>query len=297
VEDKEMENGEGEQDEFKEEELEISSDEEDGSSDEAELEEEDENDPDNYSELEIHFNVDFPKEIDFHGVKNFTKGFISSPTFNASEFSDLIIGQKKIGHMIRIEGNDEIFGFITCLNMHKHSKLQCMKQIKDFVMSKAGENSEKLKKVIDAEGLGLLVSERMLNVPYDLVLPVYRALFANMEAFVEEEKGAKNAKKGRGSFEFDHYLIFTDFQQKTAKSKHKGKKTKHTEDDTIEYSKIEDEYFRKYATIQFTYPIIHGDQAQRWTLGGTMTHFGLVMLLEKKKMDAAILEMESILED
>jgi len=262
------------------------------------VEEEAADDPDKYTELQVEFNVDFPKEMDFHGVKNFIKMYTSSDKFNASEFSNLIIGQTRIGHMIRIDGNDEIFGFLTCLNIHKHAQLRCIQQIKEFVLSKAGQQRDKLKRALDAEGVGLLVSERMLNVPYELVLPVYRALFANMGALVEEEKASKSAKKESPSFEFERYLIVTSYQQKSGKPKHQDKKTKNQDgDETIEYSKLEDEYFRKVATIQYTFPISRGDDTRRWTLGGTMAQVGLVMLVEQKKMDVAILEMERVLED
>jgi hypothetical protein len=42
--------------------------------------------------------------------------------------------------------------------------------------------------ILDSEGTGILITERLLNVPYQVILPVYRALFANMEAMVEDEK-------------------------------------------------------------------------------------------------------------
>jgi len=169
-----------------------------------------------------------------------------------------------------------------------------MAQIKSYVLGKSGDHSQKLKEILDKDTVGLLVSERMMNVPHDIVLPVYRALFANMEAFVEEEKSKEKTKSERPSFQFDHYLIVTGFQQHQRKAQHKDKKVKHDDDDEIDYYKVEDGYFRKFASIEQSFPL---SESKRWTLGGNMSQFGLIMLLGQKELECAIQEMERDLED
>eukprot|EP00026_Physarum_polycephalum_P014004 Phypoly_transcript_14470.p1 GENE.Phypoly_transcript_14470~~Phypoly_transcript_14470.p1 ORF type:complete len:320 (+),score=77.82 Phypoly_transcript_14470:80-961(+) len=279
-------------DQDEEEELEISDDSDSDSDNEPVTLEEDEDDPDNFAEVQVEFTVEFPKEEDFHGVKNFLKTYIPSPLFNSSELADIIVGQPKIGHMVKVEGNSELFGFFTCVNVHENANKQCIQQIKEFVLSKAGDDKERVNTILDSEGTGILITERLLNVPYQVILPVYRALFANMEAMVEEEK--KNKKK-RPTFDFDNYLIITTYQQK-APSKHAGKKTRQREDDSIEYSKLEDEYLHKVVKHEFAYPIMRGDDTRRWTLNGVMSTMGKIMIVESKHIPVVIDELEAIIE-
>jgi len=277
---------------FDEEELDISDDSDSDSDDNEPVTlEEDEDDPDNYSEVQVDFNVEFPKEADFHGVKNFMKSYIPSNVFNSSELADIIVGQTKIGHMIKVEGNPELFGFFTTVNMHEHRNKQCIQQIKEFVLSKAGNDTERVNTILDSEGTGILISERLLNIPFQVILPVYRALFANMEAMVEDEK--KNTKK-RPTFDFNNYLILTTYQQKSA-SKH-AKKTKQTEDDSLEYSKIEDEFLHKVAKHEYNYPVVRGDDTRRWTLNGVMSTMGRITIVENKHIPVVIQELEDLLE-
>ena len=46
--------------------------------------------------------------------------------------------------MIKVEGNAELFGFFTCVNMHENANKQSIQQIKEFVLSKAGADKEKV---------------------------------------------------------------------------------------------------------------------------------------------------------
>lgn len=46
--------------------------------------------------------------------------------------------------MIKVEGTEEVFGFFTCINFQDHANKQCMKQIKEFIVSKAADDSEKV---------------------------------------------------------------------------------------------------------------------------------------------------------
>lgn len=46
--------------------------------------------------------------------------------------------------MIKVEGTEEVFGFFTCVNYQAHQAKQCMQQIRDFVLSKAGEDRDKV---------------------------------------------------------------------------------------------------------------------------------------------------------
>lgn len=53
----------------------------------------------------------------------------------------------------------------------------------------------KAKAILDTKSVGLLVSQRMLNVPHQLVLPLYRSILSNMEILVEDERVRREGMK------------------------------------------------------------------------------------------------------
>ena len=49
--------------------------------------------------------------------------------------------------MVKVEGNTELFGFFTCVNMYQNANKQCIQQIKEFVLSKAEGDKDKVTRV------------------------------------------------------------------------------------------------------------------------------------------------------
>lgn len=69
--------------------------------------------------------VDFaffdPEEVDFQAIKNFLLSFLEGQPFNASELADLIIMQNEyVGTVVKVENEEETYGFISVINLHKH---------------------------------------------------------------------------------------------------------------------------------------------------------------------------------
>lgn len=72
-------------------------------------------------EVQVDFAFFDPEEIDYHAIKNFLLPFLEGQAFNAGDLADLIIKQNEyVGTVVKVEGEDETYGFVSVVNLHKH---------------------------------------------------------------------------------------------------------------------------------------------------------------------------------
>jgi len=283
----------------------LEEEEEDGDEDDEDEDDEDEDEDENADEdtsedeITVDFELDSPKPLDFHSLKNLLKhylGYHSSSLFNPSQLVDILLSQSDITRVIRVDGNedtdDQSFGFISVFNYHQYRNLECVQQIKGYVLQKAGEKKDSFKQAFDqasAHSLGIILNERMINVPPELAFPLNRLLFENINEASANNKGKDD------TFNFEKYLILTSFQKQTEKKKkdNKNKKSK-SEADEIIYTKAEDEIWRKEAEFVFTFPINRDERTSRWTLNGIMSTVGLGLIVNKNKVPKVLQQLEEL---
>merc|ERR1711939_230992 len=105
---------------------------------------------------------------------------------------------------------------------------------------------------------GLILSERIVNLPPQLASPLHEALFDEICWATEDEKTAERRK----SFEFDQYVLMTQFlterdlshagSTSKKKRKKKAKKEPTNSPDPI-YIKLEDEVWAAHSSLQFDF--------------------------------------------
>lgn len=138
-------------------------------------------------QIMVDFELDSPKPIDFHAVKNLLSGLMGRGQNAAlSGIADAVLEQDELTTVVRVSGDDEIFGFISVLNYHKYSNLEGVKQLKDFILQKAGEHKATLSTIFEDgnQSLGIILNERMFNVPPQLAFPLHNVLFGNINSQV-----------------------------------------------------------------------------------------------------------------
>ncbi|KAK7283994.1 hypothetical protein RIF29_13745 [Crotalaria pallida] len=87
--------------------------------------------------------------------------------------------------------------------------------------------------------VGLLVSQRVVNLPPQLLPPLYNALFDEVSWATEDEP----TEDLRNSFKFKHYVILSKiYKHKNVEQK---RKVSNDSDEAIIYIKPEDEIFQK----------------------------------------------------
>ncbi|KAG8634762.1 hypothetical protein MANES_17G080300v8 [Manihot esculenta] len=183
-----------------------------------------------------------PKPDDFHGVKVLLQNYLDNEQWDLSAFVDLILGQTTVGTVVKIE-DDGLFAVVTALNLGRYKDHKCMMEIKEFLIKVCQDKDvmDDLRLLWDeqAHGVGLLVSQRVANLPPQLLPPLYNALFDEVLWATEDEP----TEELRKAFCFKSYLIFSKIY-KHKNADHKKGKNSHNEE-VIIYIKPEDEIFHK----------------------------------------------------
>ncbi|KAM4802688.1 BRCA2 and CDKN1A-interacting protein-like [Urocitellus parryii] len=173
---------------------------------EALVEDEDEDDEDNVKEededdkvLDEEVNIEFEaysiSDNNYDGIKKLLQQLFLKAPENTAELTDLLIQQNHIGSVIKqtnvSEDSDddddadenEIFGFISLLNLTERKDTQCAEQIRELVLSFCEKNCEKsvveqMDKLLNdtTKPVGFLLSERLINVPPQIALPMHQQL-------------------------------------------------------------------------------------------------------------------------
>uniref|UniRef100_K3X197 Protein BCP1 n=1 Tax=Globisporangium ultimum (strain ATCC 200006 / CBS 805.95 / DAOM BR144) TaxID=431595 RepID=K3X197_GLOUD len=244
-------------------------------------------------------NVEFvfsdPRESHFHSVKQFLIAYLP-PTqpFNVSGLADAIVNQVTTGTMVCVEGEDDVYGFITALSLKCHQTENYMQQILQYVTKKCpGDDLQRFQTILNSKSVGLLVNERMVNLPYQLVPAIHSALHEDIEWAIENEETAEL----RESFKFDYFLILSSCSMEKSGSaggsgKGKGKKAKTQYEQTAKFfHNFEDEFLEQEAEVVFVFETPKSDRDAVDQTNKTT----VVMLIERSKHKAALTSISSMI--
>ncbi|EDO49228.1 predicted protein, partial [Nematostella vectensis] len=269
-------------------------------------------------EIPVEFEAFPPAKCDFTSMKNLLKQLFLKNTVNLSELADLIIAQDKIGSIIKQaedsnnpsaeeegEYEEEIYGLVSVLDLAQHKEKQCVKQIKDLLLEKCKACSKpealsSFQNILSNKSVGLLISERFINIPPQIAPPLYRTLGNELK---EQNKKDK-------SFNLDHLLLISkSFREKESKSskKKKGrpdKKSAKVDESSlkaISFSNVEDEVFIKasQSTFSFSYPVAASDEETllggKWEFDDAVLEpYRTVMVIPFKQLSPIITQMEEL---
>ncbi|CAI9620890.1 unnamed protein product [Staurois parvus] len=132
-------------------------------------------------------------DSDRDGMKKLLKQLFLKAKVNIAELADLLIQQNHIGSVIKqAEGtedsddedeDDHVFGFISLFNLTERKETTCAEQVKELILSQCEKSCdqstvEQLDKVLNdnSKPVGLLLSERFINVPAQIALPMHQQL-------------------------------------------------------------------------------------------------------------------------
>jgi len=170
-------------------------------------------------------------------------------------------------------------------------QLPDFQKIEDVILKECAgqELTSKFAKIMGTEShqLGLLLSERLLNIPYELVPPLYDALFDEVAQAGREEMLVPDNKR---SFSFKYYLVMSSiYHEKEGKKGGKGidliskaeknkAETGHSRGGDTIYAKLEDEIFRQVAYCSSTFKC-KGERAEQYLAETGLVSHKLVMLV------------------
>ena len=238
----------------------------------------------------------FKPDIDFHGTKSLLRQLfdVDSQLFELSSLTDLILSQPTVGSTVKVDGEDtDAYAFLTILNLHEHREKKVIKDLTAYLIekSKSSPTLAPLSSLLSSYSaqVGLVLAERLINVPAEIAPPMYSMLIDEIEAAVEDKE----------PYEFTHYLILSKTyheiasaldQEEAPKSK-KSKVNKGGKE--IFYFHAEDEVLLKYAIASgsFEYTKDEGegmaDSKRAFSEMGIKPQ-GSMLLIEAAKFEGAV---------
>ncbi|XP_074285040.1 protein BCCIP homolog [Silene latifolia] len=235
-----------------------------------------------------------PKPNNFHGVKTLLPNYLDDTQWDLSGFADIIIAQTTVGSVVRIEDDEDegLFAFLTVLNLGRYKAHKCIAELKDYLLKVCPEDGPvgKLKILLgdDAQNVGLIVSQRVTNLPPQLLPPLYDALFDEISWATEDEPTVDLRK----SFRFKHFLLVSRIYKKIARNK-KGSASGSNED--VIYVKAEDELFHQLSSWSFTFPLRTQPPSAQELKDYRM--IGLVMAVKADKAPTFRQQLRSLIDD
>ncbi|KEP51480.1 p21-carboxy-terminal region-binding protein [Rhizoctonia solani 123E] len=217
-----------------------------------------ESESDNEGETKELVDVDFeffgPTEIDYLALKRLLNQLFSTDAnlFQIEKLTELILEQPGIGSTVKTDGIDsDPYAILTVLNMNVHKDHPSIKAIISYLLEKVPKDSSTgtvLGNIFSPQALaassghtGLIISERLINMPPQIMPPMYRMLGEELV----------NAASQNEPFSFDNYVLVsrcfrfddneesaTGTSQPVKKQKRKGGilRSYHAEDEHIEKS-------------------------------------------------------------
>ncbi|KAF9613774.1 hypothetical protein IFM89_011498 [Coptis chinensis] len=239
-------------------------------------------DEDNDEEVQADFAFFDPKSHDFSGVKMLLKNYLDDKEWDLSGFVDLILGQPTVGTVIKIEGDED--------NTPYSIDHRCIMEIKEFLLQVCRKDVTRDLRVLlekQAHNVGLLVSQHVVNLPPQLLPPLFDGLFDEVSWGTEDEP----TKELQESFRFRYYILAT----KVYKHKNIDQKgtSKGSTDDPIIYIKPEDEIFHKLSSWSFSFALRTGQLVAQELRNYRLT--GLVMAIKADKVQIFQKELHSLI--
>jgi protein BCP1 len=245
--------------------------------------------------------VDFvfsdPREDHFHSVKQFLLAYLpSSQPFNVSGLASLIVGQVAAGTMVCAEGESDVYGFLTALGLQRYKDDVSLQQVLQYITKRVpSQDAARFQQILATKNVALVVNERMVNTPYQLVPPLHSALHEDLEWAIANEA----TEELRAGFQFDYFLILASCsveKAEPASKKAKGKKAKTAPVAGAKfYANFEDEFLEAEAEIAFTFETPRGDRERERERPGESQKLSVVLLIERARHKAALASIAAMI--
>ncbi|KAF8461422.1 p21-C-terminal region-binding protein-domain-containing protein [Kalaharituber pfeilii] len=156
-----------------------------------------------FTEVPVSFEWFDPQPAhDFHGLRVLLRQLFDadSSLFDLSSLTDLILSQPLVGTTIKLDGNEsDPVAFLTVLNANLHSiSSPAFKTLIDYLLEKSKTTPElhdAIHKYLAASsdgikpgGLGLILTERLINLPTEIVPPMYKMILEEIQWALEDKE-------------------------------------------------------------------------------------------------------------
>lgn len=173
---------------------------------------------------------------------------VDNELINLSELAELLLSQADhVGTAVKCDGEEtDPYAFISVINLHQHNDKDVVKSLIKYLSSRTAQNA-KLKAALSdsAARIGLLLSERFINMPHQVVPPMYTMLQREMSL-------------GGDAFRFTHLLLlsktYAEIQSALdGEEKRPQKKQRASTSSETFFFHPEDEILHKHALVHDNY--------------------------------------------
>ncbi|XP_046383878.1 protein BCCIP homolog [Ischnura elegans] len=267
-------------------------------------------------EIQVDFEGRNPIDSDFHGIKQLLQQLFLKAHVNLSELTELIISQNYVGSVVKQSEVDEdsdcededmdsndVFGITSVINLTDKKDLECVRQLRSLLLELceehgSNETKELVRSLVQASGqqhhVGLLVTERFINIPVQIAVPLLESL----------SKEIKRAQEKGMPFEFAYFILICKLYKMDMKASKKGRKMKGgkgkketTEDLSVIWSNPEEEVIDEEADYRFEFCV--KDEAGsglggKWGEGDAeMIPYRRVLILRADRFEHAIAKVKA----
>ncbi|GLB05722.1 mss4p nuclear export [Aspergillus tubingensis] len=252
-------------------------------------------------------NVDFEwfdpqPAVDFHGLKNLLRQLFDTDAqiFDMSALADLILSQPLLGSTVKVDGNEsDPYAFLTVLNLQEHKDKPVIKDLTAYLQRKANATPTlaplaQLLSQTPIPPIGLILTERLINMPAEVVPPMYTMLQEEIDWAIKDKE----------PYSFTHYLVVSKTYEEVEskldaeESRPQKKKKKAAGGEKAErfFFHPEDEVLERHAVcvgpVEYTHKAEEGlsDSKRAFQDLGIVTK-GSLILLEANKLDGAVKDM------
>ncbi|KAI5795726.1 protein bcp1 [Geopyxis carbonaria] len=237
---------------------------------------------------------------DFHGLRTLLRQLfdVDAPLFDLSALTDLILSQPLLGSTVKTDGNQgDPYAFLTVLNLTTHAETPCVKTLREYLVAKAKGNAAVQSVLKDANAqVGLILTERVVNMPVEVVPPMYKMLLEEVQWAVDDGE----------EYKFTHWLVLTKtyaevvskLDEMESRPKKRGKPAKRSKSEVFYYH-AEDEAVRQVleatncVDFKFSKEGDSADSKRAFSDMGIKPQ-GLMMLLDKPKLEEIVGVLEGL---
>ena len=297
---------------------------------------EDESDEDGDEEFtNVTFEFFDPIPDDFWSVEHFLRDFVDdAKDFPAQQLAQVVANQVMVGTMVKTGADDYPIGFITALNVSWHRTQPAVALVLKFLTAhclapRKQATLQALLRDAATHPVGLILQDRVINMPLELIPPLHQALLDDVAFAVQNE----TTPAERDAFKFEHYIIIGRIFHADAEAMASraadgrgnedaedaedaeeaeeadeadeappNKKAKTAEAATllnddgkdVTFIKFEEECYRNHASLVFTCPVFRINAASAYA---DVPQARLVMVVPASRMPKVVAEITALVKE
>ncbi|KAG0179968.1 Mss4p nuclear export [Apophysomyces sp. BC1021] len=250
--------------------------------------------------IDVDFDFYNPEEVDFHALKRLLSQLFSSDAelIQINDIIDILIEENHVGTTVKVDGQEsDPYAVLSVINLNEQKNEELHKVVNNILG-------------LNADAVGWVVSERFINMPVEIMPPMYTMLQQELAQAVEKAK----------PYAFEWYMFISktykevvstldeegaqeeEQQPKQKKAKKvvflndEGKGAALASSETF-YFQSEDEIIAKYATHQFDFKFTNSDKEATADAKRAFSDFGIapsrkLLLVHQSKFADLVSEIE-----